>query len=271
MFQPIISRRSRGRALAPGREGGTYVAHRAVVPALRRAAVAERILFVSDDEQFRALLCRLLAANGCPNVLGVDSLAALRTSNGLANIDIAIVDTSVSYADAVRAFGKVKQGGDASIVVIVANDRQSSSVDLAANGDLVLVKPFDPRELVFVVRGMLHVRACGARQGREALSAGPITLHTLLNMATVAAREVALTGAEVRLLGELVSNAGSPVTRDQLTRRALGRAWSPFDRCLDTHVNRLRRKIGNDLCGRTPIRTVRSIGYLLLADWEPQT
>lgn len=199
------------------------------------------------------------------------SLTALASNDGLANVDIAIVDTSVSYADAVRAFRKLKKGGNTSIVVIVANGYASASADLATNGDVLLAKPFDPRELLFIVRGMLHLRTGGASPGRDSLSAGPITLHTLLNTATVAAREIDLTGAETRVLEELVINASNPVSRDRLTRRALGRAWSPFDRCLDTHINRLRRKIGEDLCGRTPIRTVRSIGYLLLADWEPHT
>ena len=46
-------------------------------------------------------------------------------------------------------------------------------------------------------------------------------------------------------------------------------AWSPDDRALDTHINRLRRKLGVDQRGRTPIRTITGIGYLLLADWKP--
>ena len=120
------------------------------------------------------------------------------------------------------------------------------------------------------MRGAGLDSARGAARGRSSLSAGPVTLHALLNTATVAAREVNLTGAETRVLEELMTNAGNPVTRDQLTRRALGRAWSPFDRCLDTHINRLRRKIGEDQSGRTPIRTIRSVGYLMLADWDPR-
>jgi DNA-binding response OmpR family regulator len=49
------------------------------------------------------------------------------------------------------------------------------------------------------------------------------------------------------------------------------RAWSPGDRSLDTHINRLRRKVGRDARGRTPIRTLTGVGYLLLADWDPVT
>jgi DNA-binding response OmpR family regulator len=119
------------------------------------------------------------------------------------------------------------------------------------------------------VRGMLHGKPADAAQRHESLVVGPITLHTLRNVATVANREIDLTGAETRILAELLARASSPVSRDRLTLRALGRQWSPFDRSLDTHVKRLRRKIGEDHAGRTPIRTIRGVGYLLLAEWRP--
>src|SRR5688572_4240678 len=119
-------------------EGGSHVAPTADVRAARRVTVAERILFISDDEQFRALLCGLLAAHGYANVIGLGSFAALVSNSALANVDLAIVDTSVSYAEAVRAFRKLRQGGDTSIVVIVANGYHSASADLATNGDVLL-------------------------------------------------------------------------------------------------------------------------------------
>ena len=96
-----------------------------------------------------------------------------------------------------------------------------------------------------------------------------MTLHSLLNTATVEAREVPLTGAETRVLRELMLAPSTPVSRDKLTRCGLGRGSSPDDRCLDTHIKRLRRKLGTDCHGRTPIRTVRNIGYLLLEQWQP--
>jgi len=266
MFQATISRT---RGVVPVRERESYRAAPSI-GAAQPATGAERILFVSDDEQFRAPLCGLLALHGYANVLGMSSLAAFGSSAALTNVDVAIVDTSASCGEALRALRKLKTSDDTSIVVIVANGRTFASRELATNGDVVLAKPFDPRELVFVVRGMLHGRGRSAARGRESLSAGPVTLHALLNTATVAAREVGLTGAETRVLEELMINAGKPVTRDQLTRCALGRPWSPFDRSLDTHMNRLRRKIGKDVVGRTPIRTIRSIGYLMLSEWEPR-
>ena len=91
---------------------------------------------------------------------------------------MAIVDTTVSRADAVRAFRKLKKSGNASIVVITAKENGAGSADLAADADVLLAKPFDPRELVLIIRGMLHGRTRGAsspllkiRNGRDTPSA----------------------------------------------------------------------------------------------------
>jgi two-component system OmpR family response regulator len=134
----------------------------------------------------------------------------------------------------------------------------------------VLHEPFDARKLLLVMRGLLAGRReTTGRAEQAALTTGPVTLHSLLNTATVEAREVPLTGAETRVLRELMLAPSTPVSRDKLARCGLGRGSLPDDRCLDTHIKRLRRKLGTDRHGRTPIRTVRNIGYLLVAQWQP--
>jgi DNA-binding response OmpR family regulator len=236
-----------------------------------RGAPSQRILFISDDEQLRALLCTLLIADGHASVVGMGSPAALSSSELLTNCDVAIVDISVSPAHAMRAFLRIKKSSNAATVLIGAKIAGWANPSVATSEDVLLYKPFDPRELVLIIRAMRHRRVRSGAHNRESLSAGPITLHTLLNAATVAGREIELTGAETRVLAELLVSASNPVTRDWLMRRALGREWSPLDRCLDSHINHLRRKIGADRCGRTPIRTLRGVGYLLLAEWDPPT
>ncbi|HET7924058.1 MAG TPA: winged helix-turn-helix domain-containing protein, partial [Rhodanobacteraceae bacterium] len=127
----------------------------------------------------------------------------------------------------------------------------------------------DARKLLLVIRGLFADRREAVGRAEQALTTGPVTLDSLLNTATVEAREVSLTGAETRVLRALMLAPSTPVSRDKLTRCGLGRGSSPDDRCLDTHIKRLRRKIGNDRHGRTPIRTVRNIGYLLVEQWQP--
>ena len=226
------------------------------------------IALISDDEQLRSLLCGLLVAHGYAGAFELAFASALAAE--FAACDVAIVDAAASHAATARVLKKLKaetRAGD----IAVFPKTSALAPELAALGDVLVAKPFDPRELVLLVGGLLHGKdaAPSAPPTAPMLSVGPIRLWTLLNAALVAAREVALTDVETRILYELLSNASRPVARERLTRRALGRDSSPDDRSLDTHINRLRRKVGNDLRGRTPIRTVRGVGYLLLADWEP--
>ena len=226
-------------------------------------------MLVSDDAQLRSLLCGLLVAHGYDGILGVDSKTAMTAERLRAEWDIAIVDVSVPSFGAMHALRALQATNAAIVVIVPKKNGDATPHDLAAGGDVVLGKPFDPRELLLIIRGMLE-DSTDAEEGSDSpLAAGPISLSPLLNAATVAAREIELTDVETRILHELLLNATRPVTRERLTRRALLRNWSPDGRTLDTHINRLRRKLGVDHRGRTPIRTITGVGYLLLADWNP--
>ena len=226
-------------------------------------------MLVSDDAQLRSLLGGLLVAHGYEGVFGVDSESALTAERLQAEWDIAIVDVSRSSAGAMRALRQLKTTNAAIVVIVPKKNGSAAPHELAGGSDVVLAKPFDPRELLLIIRGMLERDDDAEAADDSTVAVGPISLAPLLNAATVATREVELTGVETRILHELLLNATHPVTRERLTRRALLRNWSPDDRILDTHINRLRRKLGVDTKGRTPIRTVTGVGYLLLADWKP--
>jgi DNA-binding response OmpR family regulator len=227
-----------------------------------------RIVLLSEDEQLRSLLRGLLVAHGYVGAVALQFSIAVAAQ--VVECDVAIVDVATSHADTLRILQKLKGTTRAGLVAVFSKTNPLAP-ELAALGDVLVGKPFDPRELILIIGGLLHgrVAAPSAPPAAPMLSVGPITLWTLLNAAIVAARDVELTDVETRILYELLGNASQPVTRERLTRRGLGRDWVPDDRCLDTHINRLRRKVGNDRRGRTPIRTVRGVGYLLLANWEP--
>ena len=235
-------------------------------PDLATRQPSARIVVVSDDDQLRSLLCGLLNAYGYGGVGSVDIRSALALKTSLAEW-IAVVDTSVSYDQTLRVLRQLKRANAVTIALYEKRDSALVPRELPASTDVVLGKPFDPRELLLVIRGMLGGPDRAMPRGDATVSAGPITLSMPLNQATVASREIELTGVEARILCELVANATHPVTRERLMRRAL--LSSADTRNLDTHVSRLRRKIGTDRRGRTPIRTVRSVGYLLLEHWEP--
>lgn len=144
------------------------------------------------------------------------------------------------------------------------------AADSDAAIDVVLRGPYDANKLLLIVRGVMAGRRIAA-PSEATLVYGPLVLHSLMNTAAVAAREVQLTGVETRILRELMVAQSAPVARDRLVQCSMRRDSPPGDRGLDTHIKRLRRKIGPDRHGKTPIRTVRSVGYLLIEKWQPAT
>jgi DNA-binding response OmpR family regulator len=235
--------------------------------ALSAELLPNRILLVSDNAQLRVLLGELLTAHRY-EVVSFDGAALPTARRSAADCDAAIIDTAATACTA-RWLRGLDGSRRVPTIAIAAAKSGSVAESLWGRVDAVLHAPFDARRLLFVMRGLFAGRRRTPGSAAAALTAGPVTLHSLLNTVVVEAREIALTGVETGVLRELMLGASTPVSRDRLTRSSLGRGWSPEDRCLDTHIKRLRRKIGNDRCGRTPIRTIRGIGYLLLEEWQP--
>ena len=210
------------------------------------------------------LLGQLLATHSY-DVLAVDSTTAF-TLGRAADFDAAIIDVAADRG-AARWRSTLERLAPLPVLAIAA-DPETVCGALWKRVDAVLHEPGDARQLLLVMRGLFAARR-QALNVDQALRAGPLTLQPLLNTVSVGARAVSLTDVETNVLRELMLAAGTTVSRELLTRTSLGREWSPGDRCLDTHIKRLRRKIGNDRHGRTPIRTVRGVGYRLVADWHP--
>jgi two-component system response regulator CpxR len=68
---------------------------------------------------------------------------------------------------------------------------------------------------------------------------------------------------------ELLLNAGQLVSREELVKKVLGRALSPYDRSIDVHISSLRKKLGPEMDGIERIKTVRGIGYVYAQPLEP--
>jgi two-component system response regulator CpxR len=91
---------------------------------------------------------------------------------------------------------------------------------------------------------------------------GDLMLNPPARTALVDGNPVSLTATEFDILLLLARNAGSTVSRDELSRWALGHPEQPWDRTLDTHISNLRRKLGPSSDGMRRINNVRGSGYV---------
>lgn len=130
-------------------------------------------------------------------------------------------------------------------------------VGLELGADDYVVKPFSPRELILRVRAILRrfepEEAATTKWQRNGLGVDLEAHRVMVN-----SEEATLTATEFRLLAELIRNLGKVLTRDQLLDKVWGYQFDGYARTVDTHVRRLRQKLGPYA---EWIETVRGVGY----------
>jgi two-component system phosphate regulon response regulator PhoB len=132
-------------------------------------------------------------------------------------------------------------------------------VGLELGADDYIAKPFSPRELVLRVKAVLRRGSeNGAPEAR--LETGGIALDVAAHSLTVRGKDVPLTATEFRLLHLLMDRRGRVQTRGKLLSDAWGYAEDVDSRTVDTHVRRLRRKLGPEA---QRLETVIGVGYRL--------
>jgi len=127
------------------------------------------------------------------------------------------------------------------------------------------MKPFSPRELVLRVKSIL--RRVGNDSGGETLRIGKIELFPQRRQVFVSNRPLTLTAKEFDLLEQLMRARGNVLTRETLMNKVWGYHRQAASRTLDTHVRRLREKLGDEAAH---VETVQKVGYRMGSPHEAQ-
>ena len=130
-------------------------------------------------------------------------------------------------------------------------------VGLELGADDYITKPFSVREVVLRVKAILRRNAPGEPPGPRQ-QVGPLRIDAAAHRAFIEGAEVELTALEFRLLSTFMSRLGRVQTRERLLHDVWEMTGDLQTRTVDTHVKRLREKLG---AGRDLIETVRGIGY----------
>jgi len=152
--------------------------------------------------------------------------------------------------------------GTAVIVLTARNEEIDRVVGFELGADDYVTKPFSVRELILRVKAVMRRAEARAADGQEPAAAtammGPIGIDSSQHTVTVDGRAVTLTLTEFKLLSELVRAQGRVRTREMLLSEVWGYDAEVISRTVDTHVRRLREKLG---MGAAWLKTVRGIGY----------
>jgi DNA-binding response OmpR family regulator len=222
------------------------------------------LLIVDDDQELCALLVEYLAPEGfVVELLGNGAAALERLSH--TPPDLVVLDVMLPELSGFEVLRRIRATSAVPVIMLTARGEEVDRVvGLEMGADDYLPKPFSPRELVARIKAVLRRSATDASPVASASSVlwGPLKIDLRARCAMVNDHDLELTGAEMRILEQLMRADAKAVTREELMTRALGRRLLPTDRSLDTHVSNLRRKLAK-YTDRVTLQSVRGTGYAL--------
>lgn len=231
-------------------------------------AAPDHILIVDDDAEIRSLLREYLQKSGYRTSAVADGKAMWAALDS-GRVDLVVLDLMLPGEDGLTLCRNLRARSGIPIVMLTARgDDMDRIIGLEMGADDYLPKPFNPRELLARIKGVLRRArtlpdAIKPEDARTIRFAGwqldTVARHLISPEGVV----VALSGAEFRLLLIFLSHPNRVLNRDQLMDLCQGRDADPFDRSIDVQVSRLRQRLGDDAREPGIIKTVRGVGYVL--------
>jgi two-component system OmpR family response regulator len=231
------------------------------------------LLLVDDERSIREPLATYLGSNGFRVTQAGDAAAARERLHGYA-IDLVVLDVMMPGEDGLSLCRHIRETSDLPVILLTAMAEETDRiVGLEMGADDYVVKPFSPRELVARIkvilrrsgRGAVGVRQRAPETGSYAF-AGWVLKAGERALVDPDGVQVPLSTGEFNLMLAFVTHPHQVLSRDQLLDLAYGREANAFDRAIDNHISRLRRKVETDPKAPQLIKTVWGGGYSLAAD-----
>jgi two-component system response regulator CpxR len=226
----------------------------------------EDVLLIDDDVELGSMLTEYLGKHGFRVRMahrGDTGLTAARQRRWA----LILLDVMLPGMDGFEVLKRIRAESNVNVLLLTARGEDVDRiVGLEIGADDYLPKPFNPRELLARMRAVLRRQDRASVQPAATLRVQDLELDVAARRAVKAGKKLDLTDVEFGLLEALMRSPGKVLSRDELSQAALGRTFDPFDRSLDMHVSRLRRKLSRDGEDDDNVKTVRGVGYQLALD-----
>lgn len=227
---------------------------------------AKKLMIVDDDAEMRTLLAEYFRRLGFEVAEKESGPAALQTvSND--HFDCFILDVAMPEMSGIDLLKKMRERGITTpALFLTAHDLLDEKVaGFEAGADDYLAKPFSPRELEYRIeallrRGQLAPETSG---DGERLEIGDLVVDKRRHEVSRAGQRIDLTPLEFQILELLASEPGRAWSRNDLLDRVWSTEYEGYQRNIDPHINRLRKKLENDPKNPHYVLTVRGVGYKL--------
>jgi two-component system response regulator CpxR len=226
----------------------------------------EDVLLIDDDVELCSMLTEYLGRNG----FHVNT--AHRGDTGLKvarerRWSLILLDVMLPGMDGFEVLKQIRTASSVSVLLLTARGEDVDRiVGLEIGADDYLPKPFNPRELLARMRAILRRSAAVTPKESGVLRVQKLELDPAARKVLQNGKKLDLTDIEFALLEALMRSPGKVVSREELSESVLGRKFDPFDRSLDMHVSRLRRKLAQGNAQDDQVKTIRGTGYQLAVD-----
>ena len=217
------------------------------------------ILIAEDEPRLREVLCDFFLSKGDIPVAAEDGVRALQLA-GERQFDGVLLDIMMPGLDGFSVCRALRRNSDVPIVFLTAlSDEEDKLLGYELGADDYVTKPFSLSVLYAKLTALIN-RSRGNILSGDRLTTGPITLLLSARKAFADGQEIPLTPKEYALLLHLMQNKNTVLSREQLLVRCWGYDYEGDCRAVDTHIRRLREKLGG---AAECIKTVIKSGYRL--------
>ncbi len=222
---------------------------------------------IDDDLKLCRLVKDYLAPFGFAVETANDGVSGLEAvKNG--DFGAVILDVMMPQMDGFEVLKRIRSFSNVPVLMLTAlGDESDRIVGLEIGADDYLPKTFSTRELLARLRAVTRRSQMSAAENKnetEMLSIGDVDINLATREVKQNGNQIILTALEFDLLVCLARSKGRVLDRDKILDEIAGREYDVFDRSIDVHISSLRRKLGDDSKNPRYIKTIRSVGYMVV-------
>lgn len=215
-----------------------------------------KIMIADDESKLRTLIKDWLNDAGYDVVEAEDGKVALEKFEKDPDIKLIILDVMMPYLDGWKVCKEIRKKSTVPIIMLTARSEEMDELESFEKGaNDYIPKPFSLSVLLARIRARLEIDSVSG----NVIEQGDLRIDVDTHKVILAGKEIDLTPIEYELLLQLARNCGKLFTREKLLTQVWGYDYYGGDRTVDTHVGRLRIKLGE--YGDRYIKTVRGYGY----------
>ncbi len=222
--------------------------------------MGDTILIVDDEQDVLDLLVYHLQRAGYKTLTARDGQTALQKAQDQLPA-LVVLDLMLPEVEGTEVCKRLKADAKTARIPVLMLTAKAEELDrvlgLELGADDYVTKPFSPREVVLRIKSILR-RAQGEGEPAEVLKFGGIVVDLSKHEVTVKGKPLELTATEFKLLATLLERRGRVQSRDRLLNDVWGYEGDLDTRTVDTHVRRLREKLGK---AADCVETIRGVGY----------